>query len=78
MSSDRRRPRQQQKLLTLLDGREKVSVYEIYSEVRGKHFTGPARPCQQALGSLITRFNRWGDEKIVPGPTHYTYTLLKD
>lgn len=73
-----RRPRQLQKLYDTLHGKPYVHVLEVYRALSGKAWPGAMRECQQGVSTTITRFNRSGGPKIVPGPEVYTYTLIEE
>lgn len=78
MSSEGPRPRQLQRLYDFMVGKPYAHVFSIYRELRGRAWDGDERMCQQRVSWTITRFNRLGGPKIVPGPEVYTYTLAED
>lgn len=73
------RPRAQQRLRDCLHGKPYVHVYEIHRAVRGRAHTGSPRSCQQALGALVTRYNRWPHsmDRVLPGFEPNTYRLIE-
>ena len=80
MSSDRVEflPRQLRKLEDCLTGKPYLHIFEVYRALRGAAWQGEERLCQQRLSWTVTRYNRAGRHRIVPGPEVYTYTLVKD
>jgi hypothetical protein len=65
------------KLEDCLTGKPYLHIFDVYHALRGKAWQGPERLCQQRLGWTVTRYNRLGRHRVVPGPEVYTYTLVK-